>query len=72
MVWTEFEKRSIVFLAVKCVWKEWTQWHSCSVTCGVGTEIRTRKPISAYYEGLNCQGPSEESRPCYQDACSGN
>ena len=57
--------------ADKCVWKEWSDWHSCSVTCGYGTEIRTREPISAIYEGRNCEAPSMQYRLCEREKCLG-
>jgi hypothetical protein len=56
---------------VKCVWHEWSAWDSCSVMCGYGIETRTRKPINAYYEGLNCQGSREETRSCTRPPCTG-
>ena len=39
-------------------WLEWTAWSYCSVTCGPGTEFRTRKCFGT------CPGDSEEIRQC--------
>ena len=46
-------------------WTNWRQWSSCSVTCGLGTEIRRRRCPS----GGNCIGPSDETRACDRVSC---
>ena len=65
--------------SVNCEWKEWTAWESCSVTCGNGTQKRTRTPyIAAKYGGLECDGiwhkeNDYEYKDCSNDeACSFN
>ena len=65
--------------SVNCEWKEWTAWESCSVTCGNGTQKRTRTPyIAAKYGGLECKGiwhkeNDYEYNDCSNDeACSFN
>uniref|UniRef100_A0A3B3XL78 Adhesion G protein-coupled receptor B N-terminal domain-containing protein n=1 Tax=Poecilia mexicana TaxID=48701 RepID=A0A3B3XL78_9TELE len=40
--------------------EEWSQWSSCSVTCGQGSHVRTRTCVSPY--GTHCSGPLRESR----------
>eukprot|EP00929_Paragymnodinium_shiwhaense_P121881 TRINITY_DN942_c0_g1_i1.p1 TRINITY_DN942_c0_g1~~TRINITY_DN942_c0_g1_i1.p1 ORF type:complete len:1559 (-),score=404.24 TRINITY_DN942_c0_g1_i1:474-5150(-) len=43
----------------KCKMSEWTKWSSCSATCGVGQESRTREMINQ-----GCAGNLKETRPC--------
>ena len=47
------------------VWSSWDSW-SCSVTCGRGTESRTRRCTL----GNNCRGSPTETRECLKEACS--
>ena len=47
-------------------WSEWSAW-SCSVTCGSGTQRRTRR-----CNGGNCFGPSEQTEPCRREDCAGS
>uniref|UniRef100_A0AAY4BMC1 Adhesion G protein-coupled receptor B3 n=1 Tax=Denticeps clupeoides TaxID=299321 RepID=A0AAY4BMC1_9TELE len=46
--------------------EEWSQWSSCSVTCGQGSQVRTRTCVSPY--GTHCSGPLRESRVCNNTA----
>ncbi|XP_072292326.1 adhesion G protein-coupled receptor B3 isoform X2 [Eucyclogobius newberryi] len=46
--------------------EEWSQWSSCSVTCGQGSQVRTRTCASPY--GSHCGGPLRESRVCNNTA----
>lgn len=51
--------------------EEWSQWSSCSVTCGQGSQVRTRTCVSPY--GSHCSGPLRESRVCNNTApCPGS
>lgn len=56
---------------VPCVWKKWSPWHGCTVTCGGGTQQRTREQIPALYNGPNCEGPSRETMACHLEECAG-
>ncbi|GAB5571645.1 adhesion G protein-coupled receptor B3 isoform X1 [Prionailurus iriomotensis] len=50
--------------------EEWSQWSTCSVTCGQGSQVRTRTCVSPY--GTHCSGPLRESRVCNNTAlCPG-
>uniref|UniRef100_A0A8D3A117 Adhesion G protein-coupled receptor B3 n=1 Tax=Scophthalmus maximus TaxID=52904 RepID=A0A8D3A117_SCOMX len=49
-----------------CGAEEWSQWSSCSVTCGQGSQVRTRTCVSPY--GTHCSGPLRESRVCNNTA----
>ena len=46
------------------VWLSWGAW-SCSVTCGRGTESRSRRCIS----GNTCRGSSRETSECLRETC---
>ena len=52
-------------------WGEWGTWSSCSVTCGEGTQTRTREcnnPVPAN-GGSDCGGDSSENRSCTEESC---
>ena len=48
------------------VWSSWGSW-TCSVTCGQGTETRSRR----CQFGNNCVGNSYERRTCNKQTCPG-
>lgn len=50
-------------------WSHWTAW-SCSVTCGNGTESRTRKCLDA--PAMVCVGDPEDQRDCQKPECPSN
>ncbi|XP_053387889.1 fibrinogen C domain-containing protein 1-like isoform X2 [Mercenaria mercenaria] len=52
-------------------WSEWVAWSSCSATCGVGMQSRTRtctNPVPDRF-GDHCFGQSLEDRLCYPGQC---
>ncbi|XP_068137546.1 adhesion G protein-coupled receptor B3 isoform X3 [Hyperolius riggenbachi] len=46
--------------------EEWSQWSTCSVTCGQGSQVRTRTCIPPY--GTHCSSPLRETRVCNNTA----
>ena len=59
-------------LAVDCAWDTWSQWMSCSVSCGGGSQKRQRMITQeAMYNGTHCAGEAVERRVCNNDACTG-
>ncbi|XP_067943256.1 uncharacterized protein [Watersipora subatra] len=44
-------------------WSEWTDWTSCSVSCGIGVEIKYRRCRG------QCYGNFQQRRPCVKDSC---
>ncbi len=54
---------------VDCVLSAWSDWSACTVTCGGGTQTRTRTVITpAAYGGAPC-GPLSETRACNEQPC---
>ena len=52
-------------------WGSWTDWSSCSVTCGGGYQFRTRRcddppPLNG---GAECPGSDEEIQSCNTENC---
>ncbi|KAJ8277520.1 hypothetical protein GJAV_G00076090, partial [Gymnothorax javanicus] len=57
-------------------WTPWSVWSDCPVTCGRGTQIRTRACINPppRNNGTHCPGPEREAQdcnvpPCLDDIC---
>ena len=55
---------------VNCVWGSWDTWATCTVTCGGGVQVRTRK-IDTHEEnsGTACSGVSTEQQTCSTGSC---
>ncbi|EJW70086.1 hypothetical protein WUBG_19008, partial [Wuchereria bancrofti] len=50
----------------KCAqWTIWGSWEVCSVTCGIGQQIRRRQCIG----GNRCVGENLEKKACKQLSC---
>jgi len=66
----EEEKCNIMGCPVLCEWGGWSEWKSCSKTCGGGTRNRTRiKAIEPANAGADCIGNSTEEEVCNPDGC---
>uniref|UniRef100_A0A915JAP2 Uncharacterized protein n=1 Tax=Romanomermis culicivorax TaxID=13658 RepID=A0A915JAP2_ROMCU len=46
-------------------WSTWSQWSTCSKTCGQGTTSRTR-----FCTKQKCPGAAKETRACKNAACT--
>ena len=56
-----------------CVWSIWTEWPTCSSTCGVGSKQRTREvETEAINDGTDCLGDKTETATCNTDPCRKN
>ena len=54
-------------------WGAWSDFGSCSATCGVGSEKRTRScssPAPAH-GGKDCDGSADDVRECKVKECPG-
>ena len=52
-------------------WSTWTDWGSCSVTCGVGLMKRQRQcdnPVPSGF-GQSCSGNNEQTDKCNLKSC---
>jgi len=55
---------------VDCVWAEWTDWETCSKSCGGGVSARTRyEQVPAVSGGLACEGAVKEEDVCKEQHC---
>ena len=59
---------------VDCEWADFTDWTSCSKTCGQGSQVRTRETFRVPMNGGNpCKGPKIQERNCLpRIECPGN
>ncbi|KAI6191287.1 hypothetical protein M3Y97_00212400 [Aphelenchoides bicaudatus] len=48
------------------IWGSWSEWDSCSASCGHGQQKRTRK---CEPKGVGCTGGGQEIRFCQQAVC---
>ena len=59
-------------VAVNCEWATWSEWATCSVTCGGGTEERNRTiAVPAQNGGTECAGNNTVMQECNTEACPG-
>jgi len=54
---------------VDCVTNEWTDWSSCSVSCGGGSQSRSRTIKTAQKNGGKCDVILSETRSCNTQVC---
>ncbi|XP_060084674.1 cartilage intermediate layer protein 1-like isoform X2 [Ylistrum balloti] len=55
---------SVTTCPVYGVWTTWSGWCECDVTCGGGTQLRTRVCQKSSSSDLNCVGTSTQSQTC--------
>ncbi len=63
------------FYSIDGGWGEWSDWDTCTVTCGGGSQTHTRfcdsPPPSN--NGQDCDGDDTETQNCNEQSCvSGN
>ncbi len=68
------QKASYLFSTSPSVNGDWTgygSWSSCSVSCGGGTQTRSRSCTnpSASYGGTDCSGSTSDSQSCNTGSC---
>jgi hypothetical protein len=54
-------------------WTQWSSWTSCDVTCGIGSQLRTRRCTNPAPEhnGKDCIGDSLQTSQCSRGKCKG-
>ncbi|CAM4880153.1 unnamed protein product [Rotaria socialis] len=50
--------------SIKCIYSDWTNWTSCTVTCGQGQQMRARNAMAG-----SCTEPLLETRICQMEPC---
>ena len=61
----------IIIFSVDGAWATWTSWGTCTVTCGGGTQTRSRTCTNPapQYGGANCPGSAGSSQACNTQHC---
>lgn len=55
---------------IDCDVSQWSDWTTCSRTCGSGYQTRTREVFSSpKYGGKSCPKSLEETQPCSKHSC---
>ena len=54
-------------------WSDWGEYSDCTVTCGAGSQTRSRDcnsppPVNG---GSSCMGDASETRDCDESTCPG-
>jgi hypothetical protein len=52
-------------------WLDWSKWTTCDVTCGEGSQQRSRSCIEPLHGGRRCDGNSTEIQACNTQDCPG-
>jgi hypothetical protein len=66
---TETESCNTQPCPVDCVMSEWSAWSACSVSCGGGTQTRTRSIIQPSQYGGQACGATLQTQECNAAAC---
>ena len=59
-------------IVVPSEWSAWSAWSDCSVTCGLGEQVRVRvcdEDAEEFVDESNCQGNPQEMQSCYMSEC---
>jgi len=57
---------------IDCVMSNWTEWSTCTVACGGGTQFRNRTILTPAQNGGTACGPTGEVRDCNAQSCGVN
>lgn len=54
-------------------WSDWDEWSECSVTCGNGTQQRSRScnNPAPLHDGKDCTGDAMDVKQCSTGHCPG-
>ena len=61
----------LFYISVDGSWSKWNSWANCDVTCGGGTQKRSRScsEPSPQYGGTFCEGDDSVERTCNKNHC---
>ncbi|GFS05126.1 brain-specific angiogenesis inhibitor 1 [Elysia marginata] len=57
--------------AVDGVFETWSEWTTCTLTCGGGSRFRSRTCHGPFYGGAACSGAWNETTVCNEEECPG-
>ncbi|XP_074654579.1 SCO-spondin-like [Tubulanus polymorphus] len=66
---TDTEECELVNCPIDGVWNEWGSWDQCSVSCGNGTQARSRQCNGPFYGGAQCPGDETDQQSCNTHPC---
>lgn len=79
---TQFYKRCFETLMQNVLWEslvtvdgyieDWSNWSTCSQTCGSGFRTRSRACIPPKYGGAPCSQNDQETQQCMLMPCPGS
>ena len=76
MSWLVQNLKIIIFLlhyvcvvVVDGYWTPWSNWDTCSVSCGGGSRSRERECIKPRHGGKPCEGNSSDGEECNTQHC---
>lgn len=67
-LWAYNDSQVCSNIAVDCIFDEWTEWSSCSASCGAGNQKRNRTIIARAFE-RDCRNETEETKICSVAQC---
>ena len=70
-IWTNSGDGTGTIAPIDGGWSAWSSWGTCTVTCGGGTQIRTRTCTNPAPSngGADCVGSTSETRACNTQVC---
>ena len=61
---------NVFCIAVNCTWDEFSDWTTCTKTCGGGLQVRQRKvAVESQFGGAACVGGTAEQKICNTQNC---
>ena len=57
------------YFSEDCVWGSWSEFSTCSNSCGGGTKTRTRQKIGKEKFGGLCKGSNQDTTYCNTQEC---